>query len=143
MLLITAFFNTGGSGGIKREAKHFPVAQQCAVTDCRGSSDLFIIGTCFVTNKNRLLLSEMGNSYQHGDLCNLSHFLVAYKSLFLNSLCTLAFCLHFQTIVFSLQVCSKQERCSKEGVIFTKSACLCGHQWLHWFPSVHHHLWMW
>lgn len=77
------FFNTGSSGGIKREAKHFPVAQQCAVTDCRGSSDLFIIGTCFVTNKNRLLLKEMGNSYQHDDLCNLSHFLVAYKSFFL------------------------------------------------------------
>lgn len=41
-------------------------------------------------------------------LCNLFHFLVACKSLFSNSpLSTSAFCLRFQTAVFSLQVCSK------------------------------------
>lgn len=43
----------------------FLFAQQCAVTHCRGSSELFISGTCFITNKNRLLLKEMGNPYQH------------------------------------------------------------------------------
>lgn len=88
------FFRTGSTGEIKREAGNFPVAQQCTVTDCRGSSDLVIIGTCFVTNKNRLLLNEMGNSYQHDDLCNISHFLVAYKSpFFKTTFCTLAFSL--------------------------------------------------
>lgn len=118
--MVTAFFSTRSSGEIKREAENFPVAQQYAVTDCRGSSDLFIIGTCFVTNKNRLLLNEMGNSYQRDDLCNLSHFLVAYKSLFKNSLCTVAFCLHFQTTAFSLQVWSEQER-YREISVFTES----------------------
>lgn len=43
----------------------FLFAQQCAVMHCRGSSELFISGTCFITNKNRLLLKEMGNPYQH------------------------------------------------------------------------------
>lgn len=120
MLLITPFFSTETSGEIKREAENLAVALQCAVTDCRGSSDLFIIGICFVTNKNRLLLNEIGNSYQHDNLCNLSNFLVAYKNLLKNYLCTLAFCLHFQTTVLSFQVWSKQERCSETSV-FTES----------------------
>lgn len=120
MLLISPFFNTGSSGEIKREVENLAVALQCAVIDCRGSSDLFIIGTCFVTNKNRLLLNKIGNAYQHDNLCNLSNFLVAYKSLLKNYFCTLAFCLHFQTTVLSFQVWSKQERCSETSV-FTES----------------------
>lgn len=141
MLLVTAFFSTGSSGEIKREAENYPVAQQYAVTDCRDSSDLFIIGTCFVTNKNRLLLNEMGNSYQHDDLCNVSHFLAAYKSLFINSLCTLAICLHFQTTVFSLQVWSKQERYSEISVFtegFTEGLYLYKVSLSVWTPLAPH-----
>lgn len=43
----------------------FPFGQQSAVTHCRGSLELFISNTCFITNKNRLLWKEMGNPYQH------------------------------------------------------------------------------
>lgn len=76
-------------------------------------------------------------------LCTLVNFLFVYKSLFSNSLCTLAFCLYFWPRCPVFRSVLRRGGAVKslyllrvsKGVIFTKSACLCGHYWLHWFLS--------